>query len=133
MKKALYIIPIIFLILITTVCGYYFTAYNRANNLIKMANTGEDIQFGENGIISYDNFKLLRSVKIVDSNTDYVVNGGTFLHIKELGVDCISFRCVSDYKVVKIESNEIIQTVSGRSFIITLKCRNFKWVVSGVK
>lgn len=62
MKKALYIIPIIFLILITAVCGYYFTAYNRANNLIKMANTGEDIQFGENGIISYDNFKLLRSV-----------------------------------------------------------------------
>ena len=114
MKKALYIIPIIFLILITAVCGYYFTAYNRANNLIKMANTGEDIQFGENGIISYDNFK-------------------SFLHIKELGVDCISFRCVSDYKVVKIESNEIIQTVSGRSFIITLKCRNFKRVVSGVK
>ena len=34
MKKALYIIPIIFLILITAVCGYYFTAYNRTDKFI---------------------------------------------------------------------------------------------------
>ncbi len=108
MKKTLLFIPIIILVAtLIIVAVYYFTAFNQVNNLIKIANSGKEIKFEGNEIISSDNFKLLQSVDRVDSNTDYYINGGTLFLIKKLGLDNVSFRCISNYKVINAKDDKV--------------------------
>lgn len=134
MKKLLLFIPIIILVAtLITVSVYYFTAFNQVNNLIKIANSGKENKFQGNEIISSDNFKLLQSVDRVDSNTDYYINGGTLFLIKKLGLDTVSFQCISNYKVINAKEDKVMQTVSKRKFIVNLKYDNKRWVINEVK
>lgn len=131
MKRYWYIV-ILIIVGMLLVSVYYATAYNQLNNLIKVANNGARTEFEGNNIISLNDFYMIQSVMPIDETDEYYINGGTFIHIKSIGLNKISFKCHSNYEVINAQNEELLQKVENNAFIVNMQYQNFQWIVDSV-
>ena len=127
-----WIIVILLSIIVLLICFYYFMAFNELNNLINTANNGTKTHFEGNTMISSEDFYLLQSIVPLDDEEKYYVNGGTFLYVKTIGINKISFKCLSNYPMIATKDDTIVQDVE-REFVVTMVFQDFRWKVDSVK